>query len=109
MVDQPERVALSQILAEGIEGFMSLVPGNPSEGERDWSSEDMANFLLPLLDENSCVRLSENQEMPHVTEDIAKLALEIVKEGAEIFTAGAGGMWEAIKKEGFRRVEPLER
>ena len=107
MVDQPERVDLSQITAEGIEGFMASVPSNPSGGERDWSSQDMANVLLALLDKNGCVRLSENQEMPHITEDIANLSLEMLKEGSELFTAGAGGMWESIKQEGFRRVESL--
>ena len=109
MVDQPQSVDLSQIIAEGIEDFMASVPGNPSGGERDWSSQDMANVLLALLAKNGGVRLSEDHEMPHITEDIAKLALELVKEGAGVFTAGADGMWEAIKKEGFRRVEPLER
>ena len=107
MVDQPESVDLSQIIAEGIEEFMTSVPGDPSGGERDWSSEDMANVLLALLTKNGCVRLSENQEMPHITEDIAKLSLKLLKEGGDTFTAGAGGMWEAVRQVGFRRVEPL--
>ena len=100
MADQPERVDLSQIAAEGIEGFMASVPGDPSQGEREWRSDDMANVLLALLAKNGCVRLNEDQEMPHITKDIAKLSLELVKEGA-------GGMWEAVQQAGFRRVKPL--
>ncbi len=107
MADQLERVDLSQITAEGIEAFMASVPGDPSQGERDWRSDEMANVLLAILSKNGCVRLSEDQEMPHITEDIGKHSLELVKEGAEPFTAGAGGMWEAVQQTGFRRVESL--
>lgn len=97
------------ILAEAIETFMVSVPGDPSIGERDWSSEDMAKSLLPWLSKNGCVKLSEDQEMPNVTHDIAALALELVKAGAEPFIAGAGGMWEAIQQAGFQKVEPLDK
>lgn len=98
---------LIDLTAEGIEAFMVSVPGDPLEGEREWSSQEMAKSLLAHLALNGLVRLSENQEMPHVTEDIAKLALGLIKEGADMFSAGAGGMWEAVKQDGFRRVDPL--
>ncbi len=97
------------ILAEAIEAFMISVPGDPSIEEREWSSEDMAKSLLPWLSKNGCVKLSEDQEMPNITHDIAALAFELVKEGAEPFTAGAGGMWEAIKQAGFQKCEPLDK
>jgi len=105
MVRQTESGSVIDSLAEAIESFMSSVPGNPSEGERDWSSEDMAKALLPNLANIGCVKLSEDQEMPHITHEIAELASELVKAGADVFTAGAGGMWEAIQRAGFRKVE----
>ncbi len=33
-------------LAEVIEEFMRRVPGDPSEGERDWSSAAMAEAII---------------------------------------------------------------
>lgn len=107
MVREIESVSFLDILAEAIETFMASVPGDPSVEEREWSSENMAKSLLPILAKNGCVKLSENQEMPHVTHNTATLALEMLKEGAEGFTAGAGGMWVATQRAGFRKVKPL--
>ena len=83
----PPETDLVTVLSEGIEEFMASVPGDPSQCERDWRSDDMAKALLNLLAENGCVRLSEDQEMPHITEGLAKLSLELVKGDAEPFTA----------------------
>ncbi len=107
MTSQTEPVNFTKILAEAIETFMSSVPADPSGGERDWSSVDMSKALLVDLTKNGCVQLSEDQDIPHITHDIATHALELLKEGAESFTAGADGMWEAVKQAGFRKVGPL--
>ena len=98
---------MKELLSETIEDFMISVPGNPQEGERDWSSGDMATFILNRLAENGCVRLSTNQDMPRITEEIAKTALALVKGGADLFLAGAGGMWEAVKANGFRKLDAI--
>jgi len=107
VTSQTDPINFIEIVAESIETFMGSVPGDPAKGERDWSSEAMSKALLADLTKNGCVKLSEDQEMPHITHDIATEAFELVKEGAEPFTAGAGGMWEAMRQAGFRKVGPL--
>jgi len=95
---------MKELLTEFISAFMETVPSNPEGGEREWSSGDMASYLLGRLDDAGCVRVILEQEMPHITEEIAADAAKLVAEGADLFTAGAGGMWIAVQQNGFRKV-----
>lgn len=99
---------IKELLEEAISAFMETVPGNPAEGERDWSSSDMASHIIERLDNAGCVRVAPEQEMPHVTKELAGLALELVREGADVFTAGAGAMWTAIQQNGFKKVVSIK-
>ena len=97
-----------EFLAEVISAFMETVPGDPAEAEREWCSSDMASYILDRLDDAGCAKVAAEQEMPHVTQELAGLALELVGEGADLFTAGAGAMWTAIQQNGFQKVVSIK-
>jgi hypothetical protein len=101
-------MGMVEFLADMVSNFMETVPGDPAEGEREWSASDMASYLIKRLDDAGCVRLAAEQEMPYVTAKLAELALELVSEGADVFTAGAGAMWTAIQQNGFRKVVTIK-
>lgn len=96
------------ILSEAIEAFMASVPDNPQGGERDWSSVDMAAHLLKYLDTGGYVLLSVEQEMPTMTEEITKIALALIANGADVYTAGAGAMWEALQQYFKKELVPVD-